>query len=272
MQGRLSPIVNGRIQAFPWAGWQEEFRIAQELGFGLMEWTLDHEERYANPLLNPEGQFQIRMLCKTREMKILSLTGDCFMQNPFWKAQDEESKSLISDFRTIVEGCANVGIQMIVMPLVDNGRLENQAQENALVNILKEEATLLSKLNIKVIFESDFGPMQLAQFIARFDPMLFGINYDIGNSASMGFDPAKEIAAYGDRILNVHVKDRLRAGTTVPLGTGNADFDAVFNALSRAGYVGKYILQTARAADGQHADVLCRYRDMTSTWLRRYGV
>ena len=55
------------------------------------------------------------------------------------------------------------------------------------------------------------------------------------------------------------------------LGTGNADFDAVFPALGRVGYSGNYILQTARAADGDHASALSRYRDMAVDWLVRYA-
>ena len=71
--------------------------------------------------------------------------------------------------------------------------------------------------------------------------------------AAAGFDPAEEIEAYGHRILSVHVKDRVLGGSTVPLGSGNADFEAVFAALGRVRYVGNYILQTARATDGDHA-------------------
>jgi hexulose-6-phosphate isomerase len=77
--------------------------------------------------------------------------------------------------------------------------------------------------------------------------------------------------AYGSRIVNVHVKDRLRGGTTVPLGTGHADFDRTFAAFHDVGYRGNYILQTARAVDDDHAGVLCKYRDMTTDWLSRHA-
>jgi hexulose-6-phosphate isomerase len=66
------------------------------------------------------------------------------------------------------------------------------------------------------------------------------------------------------RIVNVHVKDRLRGGGTVPLGDGAAQLGAVFELLRRAGYAGDYILQTARAADGDHAGALARYRDLVA--------
>lgn len=271
MQGRLSPLVDGRIQAFPWSCWQDEFAAAEQHQFRLMEWTLDQERLYDNPLLTPAGQAEITHLCQKHDIEIASLTGDCFMQSPFWKTQGSESIELQNDFRAVTRACSAVGIGMMVLPLVDNGRLETRAEEDILVGILQHEARLLEALGVQVVFESDFAPDELARFIDRLDPALFGVNYDIGNSASLGMSPADEIAAYGDRILNVHIKDRVLGGTTVPLGTGNADFEAVFVGLARVGYAGNYILQTARAGDGEHAAALCRYRDMAISWIGRYG-
>ena len=48
MQGRLSEVVDGKIQAFPWRLWQEEFRQAREIEIALMEWTLDQDDLYKN--------------------------------------------------------------------------------------------------------------------------------------------------------------------------------------------------------------------------------
>ena len=59
MQGRLSPLVNGRIQTFPWENWKDEFPLAQQINIHLMEWTLDQERLYENPLLTETGQAEI---------------------------------------------------------------------------------------------------------------------------------------------------------------------------------------------------------------------
>jgi L-ribulose-5-phosphate 3-epimerase len=271
MQGRLSPLINGRIQAFPWEYWKNEFPSAQQINIHLMEWTLDQERLYENPLLTEVGQAEIRALCHQHAISIPSLTGDCFMQAPLWKAQGKARISLEHDFLEIAKSCSAVGITMIVVPLVDNGRLENMAQEDALVNFLQSQAGFLAARGLKVLFESDYLPQELARFISRLDPILFGINYDIGNSAALGFNPLEEFAAYGIRIVNVHVKDRVLGGTTVRLGTGSANFDVVFNALAQINYQGNFILQTARAIDGNHSNVLCNYRDMTLNWLKQYA-
>jgi L-ribulose-5-phosphate 3-epimerase len=65
MQGRLSPVINGKIQEFPWDSWQLEFDVASSLGFEIMEWTLDQDRLYENPLMTKKGQLDIIKLCDT---------------------------------------------------------------------------------------------------------------------------------------------------------------------------------------------------------------
>ena len=271
MQGRLSDMTDGRIQSFPWTHWQEEFQIACEHGFRILEWTLDQDRLREQPLMTSVGQARIREISFRHSLAVVSVTGDCFMQAPFWKAHGERREELQSDFRMVADACATMGVRTIVIPLVDNGRLENAAQEEVLVTFMQNQAAFLARVNLRVAFESDFGPMELVRFITRFDPAHFGISYDIGNSAALGFNPTQEVAAYGCRIVNVHVKDRLLGGSTVPLGDGSVDFAAVFRALGEIEYTGNYVLQTAPAANGDHAGVLCRYRDMVFSYLTRYG-
>lgn len=271
MQGRLTPMINGLIQSFPWDNWREELAVAERSAFSLIEWTLDQNRLYENPLLQESGQNEIRSKMDEHHFEIPSLTGDCFMQAPFWKAEGKEAEALKRDFVAVAKACAAVGITMMVVPLVDNGRLENMSQEDALISFLQEQQSFLTENGLKVVFESDFGPQELARFIARLDADLFGINYDIGNSAALSFDPKEEISIYGKRILNVHIKDRLLGDTTVPLGTGCADFETVFAVLGQQNYTGNYILQTARATDEDHIGVLCKYRDMAENWILRHG-
>jgi L-ribulose-5-phosphate 3-epimerase len=85
MQGRLCNQVDGKIQAFPWQDWETEFLLASDLSISLMEWTLDQDRLYENPLMTAAGQARIRQLCHQYGVTIPSLTGDCFMQAPFWK-------------------------------------------------------------------------------------------------------------------------------------------------------------------------------------------
>lgn len=266
MQGRLCNQVDGKIQAFPWRDWESEFVEAEKVNVFSMEWTLDQEKLYENPLMTVSGQEKIRSLCKKHHMYIPSLTGDCFMQAPFWKSTDSLENKLKKDFVAICDACSAIGIEMIVIPLVDNGSLENIEQETKLIDYLLSLQSFFEEKNLRILFESDFSPNELRRFIGKLPEGLFGVNYDIGNSAALGFNSIEEFSAYGSRILNVHVKDRVFGGTTVALGSGDADFETVFSGLKKIKYQGNYILQTARAADQDHAGAISRYRDMVLTW------
>ena len=261
MQGRLSPMIGGKIQSFPWNSWRDEIVVAKSIGISIMEWTLDQERLYENPFMTRAGQIEIASLCNKNDFSIPSLTGDCFMQAPFWKVDDAVlCEKLKADFNAIISSCSNIGVEIVVVPLVDGGSLDDIRQENILVDFLSQQQNRLNELGVRIIFESDFAPVELNRFISRLDADVFGINYDIGNSASLGFNPSEEFKFFGDRVLNVHVKDRVRNGTTVPLGHGSADFSTVYSLLKSHGYDGNYILQTARANDDQHLEVLLEYK------------
>lgn len=262
MQGRLVPLVDGKIQAFPWDRWRDEFPAARKLGIPLMEWTLDHARLDENPLMTDEGRGEIADLSHRYELRVGSLTGDIFMQAPFWKAEGAERAKRLEEFDAVVEACAKTRIGIVVVPLVDNGAIADRAEEDLLVSEFLRRSESFERRGLKIVFECDYRPGQLADFIARLPADVFGINYDIGNSAALGYDSEEELAAYGSRIVNVHIKDRILGGTTVPLGTGNADLPRTLKLIVQNGYTGSYILQTARATDGDHVGALSRYRDM----------
>jgi len=270
MQGRLSDVVDGVIQEFPWASWRDEFSIANEIGVNTMEWTLDQKDLYLNPLMSKEGQKEILRLSDQWCISIPSLTGDCFMQYPFWKFQGQKQKKLLVDFESIVRACGALKLGIIVIPLVDNGRLENLDQENELVQILEKYTPLIKAMNLRIAFESDFPAEELSRFIGRLESCVFGINYDIGNSAALGFIPDEEFSHYGQRVINVHVKDRPLGMTTVPLGLGDANFNSVFKNLAKYNYDGNYILQTARDGEGKHSQVISKYLLQTKSWIEQH--
>ncbi len=267
MQGRLSALVDGKIQAFPWTEWRDEFPRAKALGLTRMEWTIDQDRLRENPLTTEAGQNEIATLARENGLRIPSLTGDCFMQAPFWKVDAVVHDALVADLDLLIAACGRIGIEFVVIPLVDNGKIERESESDTLKRVLLARREALATRNVKIVFESDLPPRDLARFMGAFPADVFGINYDSGNSASLGYDGAEEIEAYARRILNVHIKDRIRGGTTVPLGTGAADLAKTIRLIERSGYKGQYILQTARATDGDHAGALAKYRDMTVSWI-----
>tara|TARA_Y100000741_G_C18244839_1_gene555086 strand:+ start:924 stop:1754 length:831 start_codon:yes stop_codon:yes gene_type:complete len=268
MQGRLSEIVNNKIQCFPWENWENEFVEASKINLNLMEWTLDYEKIFSNPILTDKGQKKIKNLKENFNLEIVSVTGDCFMQKPFWKFSDNGKIKLENEFKKIIDTLKYMDIKIIVVPLVDNGSIKNNDQFKKLCDFFLNIEDILNKNNQKIAFESDKNPFEINNFFKILNSKVFGVNYDIGNSASLGYNPKEEFDYYGDKIINVHIKDRLLNGTTVPLGSGNASFDIVFSLLDQIKYSGNYILQTARSQNGQHTQVLKEYYEFTKKFLK----
>lgn len=271
MQGRLVPMINGMIQAFPFETWEQEFTLSQNLGLKLIEWTLDDTNLELNPLMTSNGRARIVDLCKSNCMDVKSVTGDCFMQNPFWKAHTKlDEKSLLLKFDNIIKSCGSLGIRYLILPVVDNGSLDNKVQQSNLIGRLLDKQDLLQKFDVMVVFELDEEPDWCGRFIDQFPPDLFGINYDMGNSASNGYNSRDEFLAYGERIKNVHIKDRPLNGTTVPIGEGAVDFPAVFAGLRDIKYSGNFIMQTARSQSGQDVEIMKKYIKQLTVLLNTF--
>ena len=260
MQGRLSPIVDGKIQTFPVNNWENEIKEASNIGFNLMEWTLDYDGLLKNPLMTKHGNYRITRLCNEFKIQIKSVTADCFMQKPFWKLSDDELFYHKKIFLKVVHACSSLGINIIVVPLVDNGSITNSNELKIFSEFISSNSELFLASKIKIAIESDFEPKKLAKFTNNFDSRIFGINYDTGNSAGLGFYPEDEFNAYHERIINIHFKDRVLGGATVPFGQGDTNFILLIKLINEINYDKNFILQGARSYNNKHSEALIEYK------------
>ena len=147
-----------------------------------------------------------------------------------------------------VEIFTNTKVQDIHF-LEDHFEIKTDKEKQESIDVMQDAFKLAKDLDIKISLETDLSPIAFKELLELIDLDFVQANYDIGNSASLGFDPKEELDAYGQRILNVHVKDRKLGGTTVPLGTGNANLDLVFKELNEINYSGGITMQAARGDD-----------------------
>ena len=156
MQGRLSEPVDNKIQSFPIYTWQKEFKWAKNINFKNMEWTIDYKNILQNPLMQSNGRDQINFLKEKYDLNIPSITCDCFMQQPFWKESNPEKiKKLINLFNSLVKACNLIECRIIVLPLVDNGKLERKQEEKYLIDFCNDNINFIKENNIKIAFEID---------------------------------------------------------------------------------------------------------------------
>ena len=255
MQGRLVDSERKkRIQYFPAKNWENEIKIAKKNRLDLMEWTVDNENIDKNPLYNKKLFSKYKIIKKKYKFSIPSLTCDFFMYEPFFKLKNKKKKNSIYKLKRIIKNGIKLGIKIFVIPLVDRSSVKNLNQLNDIIEFFssKNFIKILTK-KVKVVFETDFKPIENHKFIKKLNKEYFGINYDTGNSASLGFDFNKE-KIFFSRVYNIHIKDRCYRGSSVRLGNGDFNFNIFFQYLKKINYKGNLIMQTARSSRKRHIE------------------
>jgi hexulose-6-phosphate isomerase len=159
----------------------------------------------------------------------------------------EEIKSQNKEYLLeILKNAKEVGAIGVEIPFVDNSSIKNDIEKQEFIDAMQDAFKLAKDLDLKISLETDLPPIDFHDLLENIGLDYVQANYDIGNSASLGFEPKEEIEAYGLKILNVHVKDRKLGSTTVPLGKGNAKIDYVLQKLKEIGYTGGLTMQAAR--------------------------
>ena len=247
MQGRLSIKEFNKIQSFPIKNWKNEFPIANLMNLKKMEWTIDYDYFYENPLMKKSCHKEIKSLKKKYKIQIDSVTCDFLMNKPFWKIKN--NKKLLLDFENFLNNCVKISIKKIIVPLVDNGSINKDEQGVILKNILNKIIRKKKFQNLIFLFESNFEPKKIKLFFKNLNKKNYGINYDLGNSASLGHKIKQDFDTYSSLIKNIHLKDRKLKGQTVKFGKGSGEFVALFKYLKKINYKGNLILQSARSKD-----------------------
>ncbi|NWJ30240.1 sugar phosphate isomerase/epimerase [Marine Group I thaumarchaeote] len=267
MQGRLSPKINDKIQAFPKKYWKEEFKIASECNFDSIEWIIDEFE---NPIMNKTEIHKIEKISSEFDVKINSLCCDFFMDNLLFKISDEQQRENVTVLKKLIEHAHVLGIKILEIPLVDSSSMKNEEEEKQLVTNLNKIIQYAEDLGIIIGLETDYSAQKIIKLLENFESENIALNYDTGNSASLGFNPKEELTTLGKYIKNIHIKDRKLHGNTVPFGEGDVDFDLFFSTLRDVNYNGDLILQGARIENEIPKEVCIKYRDFVTKYIERY--
>jgi len=250
MQGRLLPKYQGRYQAHPVDYWQQEFELAQKIGLDCIEFILDFNNAENNPLLKKNGVNEILSVIDKTGISVKTICADFFMEAPLHSEDKAVSKQSQGVMKRLLNSVAELGVTDVVVPCVDQSSLVSQQTVNRFVKQLTPCVQIAEKKGINLSLETDLPPRKFLDLLGRFNSEHVTVNYDIGNSAALGYDPVEELDTYGDRITDIHIKDRTLGGGSVVLGQGDADFNAFFSKLKEFNYQGTFIIQSYRDDEG----------------------
>jgi len=244
MQGRLSVQTDRGYQSFPWESWEREFELAASRNFEHIEWVLDSWQVSENPILAQTNA--VRELTVESGVKVISVCADYLMDTPL-DVSVADSWTLLSQ---VTGSMQDLGSGWLVIPCVDQSSLRPQSSLERFIRAADRMSNELNGTGVRVTLETDLGPQEFHSLLAELDPEVFGVNYDIGNSAALGHGFDEEFDAYGERISLVHIKDRMLEGGSVCLGEGDANIPGVIERLRDMKFNGPVTMQVFRDVQG----------------------
>ncbi|WP_216678676.1 sugar phosphate isomerase/epimerase family protein [Fluviispira sanaruensis] len=250
MQGRLLPKYKERFQAHPIGYWQDEFPLASTLNLDCIEFILDCNDYEKNPLIYTGGIEEILKISKQTNVEVLSICADFFMECSLHNNDSYKVREGIEILKHLISISPKLGVKNIVIPCVDSSSLNTEQDKNKFVNSLSECLIDAEKNSVCLALETDLNPFDFYNLLKMFPSENVKVNYDIGNSASIGYNPCEEFKNYGSLITNIHIKDRIKNGKSVFFGKGDACFENVFNELKKINYSGILIMQAYRDDQG----------------------
>tara|TARA_B100001063_G_C16776848_1_gene566275 strand:+ start:3524 stop:4339 length:816 start_codon:yes stop_codon:yes gene_type:complete len=253
VQGRLSKKVGDKFQYFPIDNWQNEFYLANKIGFKNIEWIVSD---LSNPILNHYSSLEIRKILKKNKINISSLSLDLIMDKPLhlWAKANLEWLMKILDIASKTHG-----IKRINVPCEEQSRFFNH--EN-LLKFKKNLKLILKILNNKtcVSLESDFSPKNINHLLKSIKSKNLGINLDLGNIEANGYEIKDFFNLLSKKIFGIHIKERkILFGSTKKLSVNN-NIKFLFSNIERLPNLRDLTLQTYRSKNNYVKELKNNYK------------
>lgn len=252
IQGRLLPQEGDFIQNFP-RNWREEFRIAQRVGASHIEW-ISGAPNEIELFQKKSPLFEVNT--DELEVPISAVCLDWMVSTNHTTSHDR----FIDGLRMLLEldQVQMLGIGRVVIPLLESASMAvvRDLDQGLFNDIISNFNFMLDEYpDVTFSLETDLDVDGMYEFICDLTKHHnFNITFDIGNLTRLGHDIHKHLAAYGDFIDSVHIKDCRVGGGTVPLGTGDTDLRILRDLASRPN-VQYMTFQTARNPGLSEEDV-----------------
>lgn len=219
VQGRLLRMPSRGYQAFPEDNWVEEFPLARTRALSHVEWIVDSHTVETNPIMTSPSE--VKRITLENDIDVSVICFDFLMA-----MADSSVDTMASIVRHYRDSAELLGVSYVLLPFVDGSSLvKSRVSTSKFVEITELISSLFAQVGTRVLLETDLDPKTFERIMSEFDRERIFINYDLGNSAALGYDWVEEMGRYSQSIRSFHIKDRKLDGGPVPLGEGNASWE-----------------------------------------------
>ena len=247
-QGRHLRIIKKRIQIFPEKNWKKELKLFNLTKLKFIEWVVSGDNFKNNPICKINGHKIINKYLKKNRIKCRSIELDFIVKENPLKFSKKKIETFIEKIKIISSNATKIGVKYLIFPFLENSSPTGKFNQNKLILMLSEIRKKVPS-ELFILLETDLKPVELLKMIKKMKNKIF-INYDLGNSASKNYNFNEE-KKYFKFVKNIHLKDRVKYGSTVRFGHGNANFKKIFTFLMKNKNIYDFNLQPARSKSNE---------------------
>jgi L-ribulose-5-phosphate 3-epimerase len=149
--------------------------------------------------------------------------------------------------RTIEDGCRvarQLGASVVMLQHFGANRIDSEQKISQVIAGVRAILPTAIENGVTLALEDSLDARANLRILDEVGSPNLKVYYDVCNTWSEGHDVPADIALLGDRIAQVHFKDRRPDGTACHLGEGIVDVAACADALRAIGYSGWVLLET----------------------------
>ena len=199
-----------------------------------------------NPFRSYDGREQIKQNALANNLEIYSCCFDYVIDHSIIN----QNNDFLNEIEQFFIGCEELQIPVVVLPLLEQSDLNPQSYKKY-VPYIQDIADNLMHKSADLCIESVLPAAKLVEFLRLVDRENVSCVYDSGNRIVDGTDLVSEILLLDKWIKHFHIKDKNQLGENVILGTGQVNFEDVFNALRKIDYQGHFNFETTRGKEAE---------------------
>lgn len=246
------PVFGIYEKALRKGSFPELFAQAREAGYGAMELSVDAtDERLARLQWAPEKIDELAALARREGVQILTMCLSGHKRFPLGHPDAEVVERGMRIMQKAIEFSLRLGIRVIQLSgfdVTDEALRTPQTQARYVRNV-ERAARMAERACVTLAIEPVEGNLLDVQstmrVVSAIDSPFLQVYPDPANILSLGIDPIADLEYGRGHIAAVHMRESLPGifDATVPLGTGNLDFEAVVRKLDELHFAGPMIVE-----------------------------
>ena len=275
---RALPVFGIYEKALKPKSFVEMFKDAEKAGYQSMEISIDAtDERLRRLAWTKEEAESVRRTAESCNMKILTMCLSGHKRFPLGSTNPEIVQTGLKVTQRAIELAGRLGTRVIQIPAFDVYETETRTEETQkryvdnLYKVARMAEHACVTMAIEPVEENLLAVKDTMEVVRQIDSWCMQIYPDVANIKSLGIDPIEELPYGKGHIAAVHMRDSLPQiyDATLLFGTGQLDFEGVFEKLDELEFTGPLIVEMWNTDRPEYMEYISQAREYMVQHIRK---